>query len=89
MKGGHEAEAAERTKWANKDRLKIESSIYYLRELKEKAEAKRRAAQAEAGEVCDEEEMSQSDDNEVIPLNQVGSIYFLFVNIRSTFSNNF
>jgi len=71
MKGGHEAEAAERTKWANKDRLKIESSIYYLRELKEKAEAKRRAAQAEAGEVCDEEEMSQSDDNEVIPLNQV------------------
>ena len=30
-RGGHEAEQEERTKWANKDRLKIESSIHYLR----------------------------------------------------------
>ena len=77
-KGGHEAEAAERTKWANKDMLKIESSIHYLRELKEKAEAKRKAARAEAGEDSDDdEEMSQSEENEVVPLNQVGSLWKL------------
>jgi len=75
-RGGPEEEAKERTEWANKDRKKIESSIHYLRQLKEKAEEKRRAARREAGELSessssDDEEGKQTSDTEDIPLNQM------------------
>merc|ERR1711990_635811 len=76
-RGGPEEEAKERTEWANKDRKKIESSIHYLRSLKEKAEEKRRAARREAGEKSesssseDEVEENKASDTEEIPLNQM------------------
>jgi len=76
-RGGPEEEAKERTEWANKDRKKIESSIHYLRSLKEKAEEKRRAARREAGEKSDssssedETEDNKASDTEEIPLNQM------------------
>jgi len=44
-KGGSEAEKAERVRWQNKDRLKIEEGFSYLRKLRERAEKKRREAE--------------------------------------------
>ncbi|CAK8688748.1 unnamed protein product [Clavelina lepadiformis] len=40
-KGGHEAEKAERQRWVNKERAKIQASIDYLHNIRKEAEAKR------------------------------------------------
>ena len=55
MKGGIEAEKEERQKWQNKDRQRMNASVAYLRNLREKAEVKRAALDA-----ADETEESKS-----------------------------
>ena len=62
-KGGIEAEKEERQKWQNKDRQKMNASVAYLRNLREKAEAKRAAMEA-SGEV---EESSSASDRYLFP----------------------
>lgn len=61
-KGGIEAEKEERQKWQNKDRQKMNASVAYLRNLREKAEAKRAAMEA-AGEVEESASASDSDSS--------------------------
>merc|ERR1712233_133564 len=76
MGGGTEAEAEERTKWANKERLKMESSIHYLRQLRENAIKKRQEEREANGEnenesSADEKEDHPDNPNTEIPLNEL------------------
>ena len=61
-KGGPEAEKAERVRWQNKDRLKIEEGFSYLRKLRERAEKKRREAEELSKKNETEEESAQQKD---------------------------
>ena len=75
-RGGTEAEAEERTKWANKERLKMESSIHYLRQLRENAIKKRQEERVANGEIenessADEKEDHPDNPNTEIPLNEL------------------
>lgn len=75
-RGGTEAEAEERTKWANKERLKMESSIHYLRQLRENAIKKRQEERVANGEnenesSADEKEDHPDNPNTEIPLNEL------------------
>merc|ERR1739847_153818 len=68
-KGGPQAEQEERTKWRNKEKMKMESSINYLRKLQERAQEKRRLTELE--NKCDSEKGSDSEHELGTPLNQV------------------